>query len=435
MFFDLDLLRDGSISAATKPGGDERCLPRSASLAAVIDLFRGSPDLRLVAIVDEERQPVGVIREIDIRSILFNPYGHALMQNPSIGGSLDAVIRPCGTAEIGLSLDALLAAYLRARSEGLVLTQGGSFHSVMDAMAFQRLAAERQTQLAAEREARAARIDTAGQAFTADVAALADELAEAAERIGLMASLLVDRAAGSRDDAASVAAATGQMVSALGEIAGLGRSLAATLDGIADDTATAEWVRRSAHGAMRVAGERVEKLAASAAAVDDMLCLIQRIAAQTNLLALNASIEAARAGAVGQGFAVVANEVKTLASQTGAAAKDIAGRVGEMHDLLEEVVGGHGVLDAAMATISETGVSIETALARQSGATRQIAANVEQSVGAGDDIGARTEAISGQSAALGTDAAALAEVSRGLAETTVRLRTRAQAFVTLAGNV
>ncbi|WP_249055081.1 methyl-accepting chemotaxis protein [Sphingomonas insulae] len=399
-----------------------------------MDLFRGSPDLRLLAIVDDDQRPVGVIRENDVRSILFNPYGHALMQNPSIGGSLDAVIRPCGMADIGLSTDALLAAYLRARSEGLVLTQGDAFHSVMDAMEFERLAAERQTQMAAEREGRAARIDAAGQAFTADVAVLAGELADAAERIGSMALLLVDRAGASRDDAASVAGASGQMVTALDAIAGLGRSLAATLDAIAEDTAEADGVRRNARGAMQVAGERVARLVESATAADDMLRLIQGIAAQTNLLALNASIEAARAGEVGRGFAVVANEVKTLASQTGTAAKDVAARVAEMHHLLEEVVGGHRVLDRAMATISDTGLSIEAALARQSGATRQIAVNVEQSVEAGGDIGTRTEAISGQAAALGTDAAALAEVSRGLAITTARMRTRAQAFVTLAGS-
>ena len=434
MFFDLQLLREGSISAAARPRGDGRCLPRSATLAAAIDLFRGSPDLRLLAIVDDARRPVGVIRETDVRSILFNPYGHALMQNPSIGGSLDAVIRPCGTADVSLSIDALLAAYLRARSEGLVLTQGDTFHSVMDAMAFERLAAERQIEMAAEREARAARIDAAGQAFTADVAILAGELAEAAARIGSMASLLVDRAGASRDDAASVAGATGQMVTALDAIAGLGRSLAATLDGIAEDTAAADDVRRHARGAMQVAGERVARLVDSAAAVDDMLRLIQGIAAQTNLLALNASIEAARAGDVGRGFAVVANEVKTLASQTGAAAKDVAARVAGMHHLLAEVVGGHRVLDTAMATIADTGLSIERALERQSGATRQIAVNVEQSAGAGGDIGARAEAISGQSAALGDDAVALGQVSRVLADTTARLRTRAQAFVALAGS-
>lgn len=434
MFFDLDLLRQGSLSQAERRSGGGRCLPLTATLAAAIDLFRHSPDLRLLAIVDADRRPVGVIRETDVRSILFNPYGHALMQNPSIGGSLASVIRPCGTAEVGLSIDALLSAYLRARSEGLVLTQGGTFHSVMDAMAFERLAAERQTQTAAEREVRAARIDAAGQAFTADVAVLGGELVDVADRIGSMAALLVDRAGASRDDAASVAGATGQMVAALDTISGLGRSLAATLDAIAGDTAAADGIRRNARGAMQVAGERAAKLVDSAAAVDDMLRLIQGIAAQTNLLALNASIEAARAGAVGRGFAVVANEVKTLASQTGAAAKDVAARVAEMHDLLEEVVGGHRVLDAAMATISATGVSIEDALAQQSGATRQIAMNVEQSVDAGGDIGIRAEAISGQSAALSADAAALKDVARVLADTTVRLRTRAQAFVMLAAS-
>lgn len=315
-----------------------------------------------------------------------------------------------------------------------MLTQDGVFHSVMDAIAFERLAAERQTQIAAERAARAERLDAAGQAFTADVAMLSGELVEAADRIGAMAAQLVDRAGASRDDAASVAGASGQMVTALDAIAGLGRSLVATLDGIAEDTAAANGIRRHARGAMQVAGERADRLVDSAAAVDDMLRLIEGIAAQTNLLALNASIEAARAGDVGRGFGVVANEVKMLASQTGAAARDVAARVAEMHHLLAEVVGGHRVLDTAMANISDTGMSIERALAQQSGATRQIALTVEQSAGAGGDIGMRTAAISHQAAGLGSDAAALGDVSRVLGHATERLRTRAQAFVSFAAS-
>lgn len=434
MFLTVDLLREGSI-ATTATRGEPDCLPQTATLAEAIQRFRDAPDLRLLAVVDDWRRPLGVLREIDVRSILFNPFGHALMQNPSFGRSMAALIRPCGVAEADLSDDALLAAYLRSPGTGLVLTRGGLFHAVMDALAFERLSAERRSKAAAEREARAARIDAAGQAFTAEVAALAADLGGMADRIGAMAALLVAHAEASSDDATSVAGATGQMVQALDAIAGSGRSLSQALDGIADDTAAAHAMRRDARAAMHAAGEQVAKLVASAAAVDDMLRLIQGIAGQTNLLALNAGIEAARAGDVGRGFAVVAGEVKTLAKRAGAAAGDSATRVADMHRLLAEVVKGHEALDTAMARIADTGVSIETALTRQGGTTRQIAVNVEQSVEAGGDIDARTRAIGEQSAAMGAEAAALETVSRTLSAATARLSARAGAFVALVGTI
>ena len=68
-------------------------------------------------------------------------------------------------------------------------------------------------------------------------------------------------------------------------------------------------------------------LSESAQKIGEVIKLIRAIAEQTNLLALNATIEAARAGEAGRGFAVVASEVKSLAVQTATATEDIANHI------------------------------------------------------------------------------------------------------------
>ncbi|MGR4889796.1 methyl-accepting chemotaxis protein [Sphingopyxis sp. LARHCG72] len=416
--------------AFTPSPGHASAIGADAHMSEVIDLFRGNPQLRALAVIDAGERPIGIIREQRVRELLFCPFWFSLMQNPTIGGSIASMIEPCPVADVACSTPDLLR--IVARSPGqqeLILVRAGRFVETLDGGQIAKLAMLREVELAEERAARATHIDDAGRLFQQDITALTAALSEMARRVEAVAGTLSERARQTGSDAVTVAGATAQTLAGLQELGDRGHALAATMTKIVDDGSRARAVRGDAYRKIQQASERAIALKSASQSIEQMLALIIDMASRTNMLALNAGIEAARAGDAGRGFAVVASEVKVLANQTRVAAGDITQYVDRIRDIVGQVAAGFDEVEKAIDANNGFSDAIDEAVDGQSATTLMIASYVEQAVFAGREIDARVREIGHGATAVGDGAQSLGKLSAGLTEAALSLHQRAQRFV------
>lgn len=142
-------------------------------------------------------------------------------------------------------------------------------------------------------------------------------------------------------------------------------------------SSVAEKSSRASSEAQRTS-EQVGELNSLADSIGEVIGAIKDIAEQTNLLALNATIEAARAGEAGKGFAVVADEVKKLATETATKTIQIDERVGKIQAAIRSTVDAVGRIISDVSDIDHSTATVASAVEEQNAATAEIGRNVSE---------------------------------------------------------
>ncbi len=240
------------------------------------------------------------------------------------------------------------------------------------------------------------------------VLAASTQLAAAAEELSAVTTQSCSATETQKNETEQVAAAINEMTATMHEVArNVSDAAKAALDANQEATEHRGVVQNVVQSMESLAEEIykasqvIERLSADSESIGSVLDVIRDIAEQTNLLALNAAIEAARAGEQGRGFAVVADEVRTLAQRTQESTNEIQQTIENLQNRAREAVavmhqGGNRASDS-LRNVSASNESLEKILNSMTimrDMTSQIASATEQQTTVSEDINRSISAIS-----------------------------------------
>ncbi len=197
--------------------------------------------------------------------------------------------------------------------------------------------------------------------------------------------------------------------------------------------ATNHEINRQVDESAKIAGEAVDQagktdvtvksLSSAGQKIGDVVALISDIAEQTNLLALNATIEAARAGEAGRGFAVVASEVKSLAGQTARATEEITAEINGIKSATGRAVDDIRLISETINRISDFLVNIVDAVREQVVATEEISNSGEQAANGTREVSRDINSVQAAAEKTGAASQMVEETSDHLVAEFARLNT------------
>ncbi|MGY1668136.1 methyl-accepting chemotaxis protein [Geodermatophilus sp. SYSU D00696] len=216
----------------------------------------------------------------------------------------------------------------------------------------------------------------------------ADRLQGASTQLDAAAGGIAEVSRAASDQTGVVVASAGEVAASVDTVATGSSQMESAIREIAHNAAEAARVAGQAVGVAETTTRTVGRLGDSSQEIATVVKLINGIAEQTNLLALNATIEAARAGEAGKGFAVVASEVKELAQETARATEDISRRVEAIQADTAGAVEAISRISSVIGEINDFQATIAAAVEEQTATTNEMNRNVAEAAGGTRQIAA-----------------------------------------------
>ena len=205
-----------------------------------------------------------------------------------------------------------------------------------------------------------------------DLQTIAAQLTAAVEETETQGRTATNAAGQASSNVQTMASATEELSSAINEVSN-------RLGGAASQ------IQATAKGA-RDAQDRMDELQAAISQIDQVVAAINDVAEQTNLLALNATIEAARAGEAGKGFAVVASEVKGLANSTRQMTDSIAQQLSTVKSASEGALSVSRSIVQEVDALNQSTTAIASSMEQQSAATSEIGRNAQEAATGTEEV-------------------------------------------------
>ena len=280
------------------------------------------------------------------------------------------------------------------------------------------------------KEKRSAAIESLIQAFEQASSDAIGQVGEAASRMESAARAMSSTAAATTGKSAAVAQASEGASQNVQTVAAAAEEMVSSIGEISQQIARSTEIAGSAVDQVEQTNGDVQRLDDAAKSIDNIVSLINDIAEQTNLLALNATIEAARAGEAGKGFAVVASEVKALASQTGAATQNISEHISGIQSATAKAVEAMSMIGGTIHEMSEIATAIAAAMEEQRAAAGEITRSAQEAADGTRDVFSNIQEVDQATSETGESAGQVLEASLAVSRQSDELKAAVEQFLT-----